>query len=198
MIYNENKLARNKKFVHGVPCNLKSWQVRHAIEKVLNRLKKKFPKDYKRIRSRVEYFSALSKLEMRDGTEGHWKARDVDEKTFWQNSAFYFDPDNNPGEVLLKDAVHKNAIANVAHELGHVCTREKDRQRRRNLFNSEWISEMCADYYAYKWGFGRQIERGRKTRDFRHHGPGPGDVVAGYRVTKNFFLRVLSKKKGAG
>ena len=90
-------------------------------------------------------------------------------------------------------------IPTIAHELGHACTREIDRIRRGMVFTDEWCSELAADWYAYKWGFGRQIATARKTRDLTHHGPGPGGeftiTIEGnevtYRVSRNFVVREL-------
>jgi hypothetical protein len=84
--------------------------------------------------------------------------------------------------------------ATLVHEFGHACTREDDR-RRRTAPCDEWASEACADWYAYKWGFGRLIRKHAKTRQLGHHGALPGQTIeidgARYRMTRAFCYRCL-------
>jgi hypothetical protein len=101
-----------------------------------------------------------------------------------------------PGKLFLSEHfdTRENAIANIAHEFGHVCTRFEDLQRRGERINAEWTSELAADWYACKkWGFGKEVARSRKNRAFLHHGPKPRDVFqfgeGHYQVTRNFCIR---------
>jgi len=109
-----------------------------------------------------------------------------------------------PGKVHLcrelTDAPEFRLLSTIAHELGHAATTQEDFEKRDSALggDSEWASESCADYYAYRWGFGRQVRRCQRTRRVGHHGGLPGDVIqiAGptgkslkYRVTRNFYYR---------
>jgi hypothetical protein len=112
----------------------------------------------------------------------------------------------SPSQVALSRslAVRDTAVqvAIVAHELGHVATTEDDFAKREALTDSEWASDACADYYAYRWGFARQIRKHQRTRDKGHHGGLPGDVIEidcslptgtmRYRVTRRFYYRLIT------
>jgi hypothetical protein len=101
---------------------------------------------------------------------------------------------NGCGEVYIAVEKRSSHVAVVAHALGHVCTRKNDFFERDGL-DAEWASEVCADFYAYRWGFGRNIGQHRRSRSFGHHGPGPGQeftaehegIVRRYRVTRDDF-----------
>lgn len=90
--------------------------------------------------------------------------------------------------------------AGIAHELGHACTRTADIERRRAP-TDEWGSESAADWYAYRWGFGREIARDRRTRRPDDHGPGPGQVVSFdmpdgrecWRVSSRFVFSIVQR-----
>jgi len=108
------------------------------------------------------------------------------------------------GKVRLSRALVKTpefvVIAAIAHELGHACTTQEDFEKRKRIIDDEWASESCADYYAYRWGFGREIRRHNKTRYVRHHGGLPGDIITvgiddivlRYRVTRNFYYQRIN------
>jgi hypothetical protein len=94
------------------------------------------------------------------------------------------------------------ALGVVAHELGHAATRRFDDLPRRQAPSDEWASELTADWYAYRWGFGRQVAHFRKHRDWGHHCVGPGGKFSMdypcrdgrlrrfyFRVTRNFCVR---------
>jgi hypothetical protein len=95
-----------------------------------------------------------------------------------------------------------NLAATIAHELGHACTSNDDCERR-GVLDDEWASELAADWYAYKWGFGRLIARDRKNRNWLHHGPAPrshfsiigGDTTFHYRVSRRFVARLIKRTK---
>jgi hypothetical protein len=104
-----------------------------------------------------------------------------------------------PGTLYVAEH-HPDLIATVAHELGHAATRWEDTTRRGGP-SDEWKSELAADWYAYRWGFGRAIARGRKTRAWLHHLGGPGfrfsedadGVRYHYRITRHFCIRLERK-----
>jgi len=101
-----------------------------------------------------------------------------------------------PGKVAISRRLIRaprwRLLAVLAHELGHAATNEDDLNTRfEEIGNSEWASEGCADYYAYRWGFGREIRRHSPERDFGHHGGLPGEIInpfnkTWFRVTRNF------------
>jgi hypothetical protein len=98
-------------------------------------------------------------------------------------------------------------VAVLAHQLGHVTTRPDDYERREG-FDARWAWEMCADYYAYKWGFGREIREHRRRRDPAHRGPAPGwlffigagegGAVGRFRLNRRFHLCFLQSETAEG
>jgi hypothetical protein len=134
-----------------------------------------------------------------DGTHGEWKA----EPAGTDPSTWDYGIVRTPGIVLLAESLRGAEIpAILAHELGHAATTELDRQNRGKFYGEdEWRSELAADWYAYRWGFGREIARHRKRRDQWHHGPPPGstaEVAYGdrwvkYRITRNFVGRIIAE-----
>ena len=116
----------------------------------------------------------------------------------WRTKAEW--PDFNVEGVVEFSEHDPHPVALVAHELGHACAREEDLEARDNGVAFTWALEMCADSYAYKWGFGREIARDRKRRDMRHHGPALGatstiegnyGVMFRYHVTWSFYMRLV-------
>ena len=172
---------------HGIPCDITTKPICQAIEAVLMRVEGRAPADLKRIRTRVRRFTSVLASDDPQDSElqpsGAFVSRGSD-----------FDDFDAPGEVYIAPEKRTSHLAIVAHELGHVCTREDDFWHRDG-FDSEWTSEMCADFYAYRWGFGRNIGQQRRSRWVGHHGPGPAQefttqqdgVVRRYRVTRDDF-----------
>jgi len=82
----------------------------------------------------------------------------------------------------------------VAHECGHVATRELDFMTREAAFrDGEWSSELCADRYAFRWGFEAGIRALAMIRSIGHHCVLPGDWIeyegVRLKVDRNFFIR---------
>jgi hypothetical protein len=183
---------------HEIPCGITIEPICRAIEVVLTRVAGRSPADLQRIRMRVQRFtSVLVSDDPRD--------REASGAFISKGSDFYeFDA---PGEVYIApEKPYSNALAVVAYELGHVCTRQDDFWDRDG-FDGEWASEMCADFYAYRWGFGRNIGQHRRSRSFGRHGPGPGQefttehdgVVRRYRVTReNFKIKFIQSETPEG
>lgn len=91
-------------------------------------------------------------------------------------SRLRLDQKRAPGVIKIAAEVRASQLLCVlAHELGHAATRSEDLELRGDL-PDELRSEATADWYAYKWGFGPDIERWEKSRDWRHHGPRPGET----------------------
>jgi hypothetical protein len=94
---------------------------------------------------------------------GQWIADEPseDDKTTWA-----YGIDAAPGKLLLAEDFDtpEYAIAAIAQEFGHACTRFQDLERRGAHINDEWTSELAADWYACKkWGFAREIRQTRKV-----------------------------------
>jgi hypothetical protein len=104
------------------------------------------------------------------------------------------------------DDDNPHAVAIVAHEFGHVVTIYDHLQERGECPSDEWQSELTADWHAYRWGFGQQIEANRAIRDWMHHCVGPGEwfEVYGFRyqVGLDFTVTCLgpaeARESGAG
>mgnify|MGYP001161690185 FL=1 len=187
-------------YIHGIPCIGCSKAFLKAIDSTLDRIRAEAHKDYDRLTGLVEAFVAC---EMEDEcTCGRWErlhSRSED-RTPWG-----FDVDEVPGRILLNKNLQIDFLTSViAHELGHAATRFEDKLNRGPM-SEEWQSELAADWYAYKWGFGREIARHRKIRNWKHHGVGPGKtfeefgdgVVYKYRLSRNFVARLIETREAA-
>jgi hypothetical protein len=176
----------------GIPCRLRTTTARAATLAVLRQIRRRCPADFAKLRELVRLIRPLPKRETADGTLGEWKADHPDEND-WATWAYGYDA--TPGVLFLAEIGDALSLtATVAHEFGHACSSEPDR-RRRGAPSGEWNSEFAADWYAYKWGFGRLIARDWRTRDRKHHGPGPGRCIAingtRFRVSRRFVVHEL-------
>lgn len=190
--------------IYGIPCRVRSPAVRRAIRIVLGQIRQRAHEDFDRIRRKVRGFLPESKREVARGIVGAWKKqlrrpRRSTPEMPEESSEF-----DCPGWIALSEE-DRRPLATVAHELGHACTREEDFFRREGG-DWEWTSELCADFYAYKWGFGREIAREKRHRRLAHHGPGRGEVViigsgpalSRYKVTRRFYLRLIQTETPSG
>ena len=192
--------------VCGIPCRLRTELARHAVSRVLGRIGKRFPDDFARLSDRVRMIRPLPKRRAADGTHGEWIARTF-EQIYWNADPFELSDEirlqwdewhSGVVEVLEVGRTESQLLAVIAHELGHACSTREDISRRAAPFD-EWGSEAAADWYAYRWGFGRYIGAGRKSRSLGHHGPGPGKTVdwsgeqgtTTYKLTSNFVYRLI-------
>lgn len=171
----------------GIPCQLDGTSVCHAIDTTLKRIRNQRPSDFVLIRSLVRSFVPLKPGE--DGT-----IAEVLDRSSYEFRA--------PCRVALSD---ESSVDVIAHELGHVCTSEEEFWQR-GAPSDELASELSADQYAYRWGFGRDIAKTRKTRNWLHHGVGPGKTFAEerdgmwyrYRVTRSFHMRLVQSEDDQG
>jgi hypothetical protein len=191
--------------VFGIPCRLRTSAARAALRQVLAQIGDRFPRDFARLQALVREVRPLPQRDHEDGTLGWWKAEApldpfTSEGLYRQLSC----EGRDRGTLFIWERQDTPKLtANIAHELGHAVTGDDDLRRRGEVHSDEWASELTADWYAYKRGFGRLIARYRKQRDWGHHSPGPGKgfsrAVDGvqyfYRISRNFRVRLVSHRK---
>jgi hypothetical protein len=173
--------------------------MRLALRQTLSQIRDRHPRDFGRVQALVREILPLPAAEEAEGTIGRWEPSPprADDPATWD-----WGTGDTPGVLFLSESAHVlNPVALVAHELGHACTTLEDRDRRGACWTAEWAEELAADWYAYKWGFGRIIARNRRYRNWMHHGAAPRStfavespsegVVHHYRVTRNFCVRLV-------
>jgi hypothetical protein len=184
----------------GIPCFLESAEAREAVRVVLEQIRERCPEDFSTLKSVVQKIVPLPPEETAsDGTLGHWVRYSPTGEPILVGLPF---DEPGPGELRIAE-VQEHLVANIAHELGHACTTSEDVEKRGEMPEDEWASELTADWYAdKKWGFGAQIEEARPTRPLNHHGPAPGDkftielpkgVVNCYEIDENYKTRLVKK-----
>ena len=189
--------------VLGIPCRLTVPAARRVLREVLEQIRDRRPSDWERILRVVTEIAPLQPDQTTDGTCGEWVPYQVvarmDDPSTWD----YGTPDEiyaeRPGVLSVDQDLEVADLRGVfAHELGHACTVGADIAARGEVDDPEWLSEAAADWYAYRWGFGRAIARIRRWRNERRHGPPPGkqapiDTGDGraevWRLTRNFRFR---------
>lgn len=188
-----------------LPSRLQEAVSRRVVTGVLRQIKERFPDDFARLKDRVVMIRALSRDEFDSGTRGWWHGRkvwalyrDVDPFTLSEEIRLNWD-ETACGIVELPECswvTEDGLAANAAHEFGHACTLNEDVEKRQAPLE-EWGREAAADWYAYRWGFGRLIGKTRRTRELGHHGAGPGQTVElefdgrriAYRLGRDFVYR---------
>jgi hypothetical protein len=146
--------------IHSILCRIRSRGLRRAIRQVLDQVRERRPRDFGRLRSLVRIIVPLPKAEARDGTLGRWQKNSPvrDDPSTW---AWGFE--DTPGILYLSEGIEAaHAVAVVAHEFGHGCATDSDLKRRGDV-GDEWAEELTADWYAYKWGFGRSSRGSGRT-----------------------------------
>ncbi len=194
----QNEIVKHS-FVHDIPCISCNLFVIDSIKTTLDRIRSKAPEDYDRLVVQVIAFVVCEMEE--ENTNGMWmRLRRCEDFRRTAGLAFLA----SPGLVLLRKGFQtEELVALIAHELGHAATVYADYMRRGPV-SEEWQWELAAAWYAYKWGFGREIARHRKNRDWGHHYAGPGKIVLEfsprdvycYKVTRNFVARLVWIKEG--
>jgi hypothetical protein len=174
--------------VYGIDCALSGRRLVRNLRDVLGRIRERRPDDFARIRRRLSIVKLLPKkaedsvtlAEVKGCHYHHYsEVEEVPPCQLWLSR-----------RLLDEDDVIQRAI--VAHELGHVATTFEVFERRQSP-DEEWGSELSADWFAWKWGFGRELRRLEKTRDWVHHAVGPGKTIENmfgkYLVTRNLVFR---------
>lgn len=118
--------------------------MKNAVRQTLKRIRQCSPADFKDLQSLVLEIAPLSQDQTKDSTQGQWKEEQPkkDDPRTWA-----YGLDRTPGKLFLSEHFQRrgDAIACIAHEFGHVCTRFEDLQRRGERINDEWTSELAAD-----------------------------------------------------
>jgi hypothetical protein len=185
----------------AIPCEIQSEPVQRAVAEVSSAIQRRRPRDWRRLCNRVERISWLPEDDGR--TLGQWF---VDREHVaqlrsdtQQNPGFGADDESEEflarGWIGLSPRVTElppNVLrAVVAHEFGHAGAGFWDVAEREVAFGDrEQATEMSANLYAFRWGFGEDIRAAHPWRDLTHHGLLPGQVMVwegyAYRVDDNF------------
>lgn len=190
--------------IDGIPCDIRSPRVQNALHKVFTAIQR-HPRDWRRLCRRVRV--VVWHPTASEGTLGEWVVDPEDcarlrvETTSTprlrrrQGTEEYL----ATGQIMLARTAARfpesKLVATLAHECGHAVTRARDFDvRERVSTEPEWSNEMCADMYAFRWGFERQIRQYAKSRRLSHHAVLPGETIWGdggkaYRADRRFFLR---------
>ena len=196
--------------VNSIPCEIRSAVVRRAVSEVFEAIHS-HPRDWARLCRRVRRVGWLSGAEER--VLGEWR---VDRAEVMQlcdetqrNPRLWHRQGTEPylarGWIgLPRGAARRPAehlVALLAHECGHAVTRARDFNARERYGDGEWASELCADMYAFRWGFEAQMRAEAPFRDFTHHAVLPGQTIwqgdVAYRVDRRFFVRRCPRLDGA-
>jgi hypothetical protein len=183
--------------VYGIRCTLTNRNARREVSSVLKAIRNQTPEDFRRLQHQVIVIEDLPREVT--GADGRTVRRKTDRPP--QRARF-----DIPARIQLS-TLGPALVATAAHELGHVCTRRWDALKRYIAgAPALWSEELCADYYAYKWGFGRAIAVDRlRRRDIALNLPRPGAAVTiaiplqrseakfTFRVTRHFYLRLVSQ-----
>ena len=203
----------NNQLLEGIVCSIEAPGIQGAIEQILRQIRQRKPRDYDRLASRILEIMWLSREDEAKGIKGGWRSRgeieppDVipdfviaDERELETNRKLRQQyQEGLRGVIGLARACSSLArwqiIALVAHEFGHACTNYEDIEPRNSPYfdgfdADEWSLELCADMYAYRWGFGREMRRAISSRDPIHHLTGPGGIIQIddrlYRISRHF------------
>lgn len=185
-----DKISRSQVIAHRLHWHLRQDQylvsnhIRCEIERpfktaillVLHDIQDSHPQDYVRIVEKVKEVKYTSDS---DAAGGMWEPG---------RGIVYL-----PARVPQDWIDHYKAV--TAHEFGHVCTTDQNLKRRRCPVK-EWRSELCANYYAYKWGFKTETQKfALIAGDYvSRHLPGTRIGLGGeqYQISDNFVWQEIT------
>ena len=197
--------------IFGIACDVRSRRVRRAIVEVLAAVRR-HPRDWGRLRRRVRAIRNLPAEGGSDGTLGEWSVdvEEVQRLNAKQQAAFCTEGKGYLLRTPMEMGFHASGwialsrrlgrlpwahqLATVAHECGHVVTREREFERLRAVNgDAEWTSEMCANRYVFRWGFKEELRAQAPNLDVRHEAVLPGEMIwvhgEAYGVDWRFRLR---------
>lgn len=177
----------------GIPCDITNRSIRKAVHTVFGAISKK-QRDWGRLRRRLKAIKYLDKKDDHGLVAGLWKVDkeagrkwSANRTKRWESGLGF--PGNQPEywehavpgviEVSRRCSQwsHQRLVALFAHECGHCVTRERDVERMDGCPYDEWTSELCADRYAFRWGFEKEIRKQAVSRDVGHHAALPGQIL---------------------
>jgi hypothetical protein len=193
-----------KQLIYGISCTLRGDGAVRVVKQVLRQIRDRYPNDFVRLSARVLRIEPLTRRDRgesaSEGVVGRWCGRtfeevyrDTDFVSLPEDIRMKFDEWHSGIVKLAEDQARDKFMGIVAHEFGHACTRFVDIVRRCAP-EDEWASEAAADWYAYKWGFGRYIAICRRTRAWLHHGPAPGSWIEIQHAAGQWVRHTLSRK----
>lgn len=171
--------------IYGIPYSFKDPMTEKALKRVLDKIHKDYPIDFKYIKKKLLFINTVSEKAFETGVGGGWYT-DI---TADMN---YMDQFKVKGILYLPDGLGyslSDLTAIIAHEMGHVCTRFGDVKSRTTFIlldaisllldiplsenvakreitveqaaaidlEQEWAMELSADSYAVKWGFKEEL-----------------------------------------
>ena len=206
--------------IEEIPCSIRVTQIRTIISQALQQIRRRKPGDYERLAQRILDIRWLPQEEEDRGFVGGWRPNGEIEPPDLVPDRFLV----GQVERLERNRMHRRQYeeglkgtlelarvcrnfsswqitALITHELGHACTNYEDIERRNNprfdgFHADEWSLELCADWYAYRWGFGRVIRKAIPDRNPMHHLRGPGTILQTddrwYRISRNFVFHEVN------
>lgn len=189
--------------IDGVECEIRSVKVQRSLHTVFKAIQR-HPRDWRRLCRRVQ--RVVWHPDPSQGTFAEWIIDPEDE------GRLRTETERNPrlwgrqgseeylalGWIGLAPGAARypasKLLSTLAHECGHAVTRYIDfAARERVSRDGEWASELCADMYAFRWGFEREIRASAPLRNLAHHAVLPGETLwcngKAFRVDRRFFLR---------
>lgn len=170
--------------IFGINCSqIKKRSIIKLLKGFLLKISTNYPKDFSKILKRVSFIKPVSKKNLKVGTLGSW----------------------SPHEGILSVSTDEKNLEKIlfimAHEFGHVCTTEKDLDRRASPF-IEWAYEAAADWYLCKWGYRGLYKKYRKGCRIGHHGAISEDEVNfesldksyTFYLSKNFVYKYITSR----
>ena len=179
--------------IRSIRCNISNRRLYVTVNEVLRQIKRRRPEDYLRIKRRLKAIKWLPKKEEQKSpaTLGRIRPRE-------RHHISYGYGYEGVGDLYLARRLSKEEAwvwrAVIAHEFGHIAATLWD-LRRTKAPEANWASELTADWYAYRWGFGHDVRRFMRRRALVHHFFAPGEEReydgCRYRVTRHFVVHLI-------
>ncbi len=181
--------------IRGISVKLPAGPLRDAVRKVLDRIGERYPEDLARLQRRVRQ---VLPLEPDVDASGVWLPDSEYEWAYVLKHEEYCH-----GELFLaKDLMPSEHVGVAAHEFGHACTTARV-LARRGTEETRWAMELSANWYAYRWGFGRDVARIRDYFLSAEHCIAPDSIAYGrenektltYHVSRRFVVHLIEVRE---